>query len=212
MSTVRQEPTIALPVHDQTGLPLTYDVAYLFPHQGEWTEADYWALPERQRIIELAEGRLCIPPMPTDSHQRIVGNLYAILRAFFQQHDLGRVRIAPLPVRLWQGKIREPDVIVMLNTHLDRVDIHGRFWEPTDLIIEVLSPGTAETDRVTKMDEYAQAAIPEYWIVVPQNQPIEIYKLLDTTYRQIATYTNTDQIQTPLLPGFSLHVAEIFSE
>lgn len=100
----------------------------------------------------------------------------------------------------------------MLNTHLERIDIHGQFWGPPDLVIEVLSPATAETDRVTKMDEYAQAAIPEYWIVVPQNRTIEIYQLLDTTYRQIATYTDTDQIQTSLLPVFNLNVVEIFSE
>ena len=48
--------------------------------------------------------------------------------------------------------------------------------------------------------------------MVPQNRTIEIYQLLDTTDREIVTYTDTDQIQTPLLPGFNLNVAEIFRE
>jgi hypothetical protein len=54
---------------------LTIEIARLFPRQGQWTEADYFRLPETNRIIELSEGRLIIIPSPTSQHQRIVFRL-----------------------------------------------------------------------------------------------------------------------------------------
>ena len=92
---------------------LTTRVALLYPCQGEWTEADYLALPETNRIVELSEGKLVVPEMPTDPHQFAVGELFAALRAFVRDHALGHVRVAPLPVRLWPGKFREPDIVFL---------------------------------------------------------------------------------------------------
>lgn len=65
----------------------------------------------------------------------------------------------------WEGRIREPDVMVMLNEHHNR--IQNQCWGPPDLAVEVLSPGTRETDRTEKLVEYAQAGVHEYWIVDP---------------------------------------------
>jgi len=44
---------------------LTYEVAELFPRQGEWTEEDYLSLPETNRLVELSDGKLVVLPMPT---------------------------------------------------------------------------------------------------------------------------------------------------
>lgn len=212
MNTMQPEPVIVMPARDEVGLPFAYEVAQLFPRQGDWTETDYWALPETNRIVELSNGRLIVPPMPTDLHQLIVGNIHAILRAFLRQHKIGRVRMAPLPIRLWEGKLCEPDVIVMLGSHLERIDADGQFWGVPDLVIEVLSPGTKNIDRDEKKREYAHAGIPEYWIVVPDTQTIEVYHLDNVTYAHSATYISADRAETSLLPGFVLDVAEVFSE
>src|SRR5262249_40253765 len=83
----------------------TTELLPLFPRQGEWTEADYLALPDINRIIELSEGRLVIPDLPTDPHQFASGELFAALRLFVRERGLGHVRYAPLRVRLWPGKI-----------------------------------------------------------------------------------------------------------
>lgn len=72
----------------------------------------------------------------------------------------------PLSVRLWPGKIREPDVLFVSHEHADRVG--EQFYGPPDLVIEVLSAGTWRTDRLEKLVEYAQADIMEYWIVDPE--------------------------------------------
>src|SRR5437773_8979504 len=149
--------------------PWTTEVAWLFPRRGEWTEADYLALPETNRIVELSEGRLVVPEMPTDPHQFVVGELFAAMRSFVRDHALGHLRVAPLPVRLWPGKFREPDIVFLSREHGDRRG--EQFWGVPDLVVEVISPrtehssGTERTDRREQFDEYALAGVLEYWLV-----------------------------------------------
>ncbi len=97
------------------------DIAKLFPLQGEWSEDDYFALPETNRIVELSEGQIIMPPFPGEQHQR--GSIYlaAALLLFVDEQDLGIVREAPAPVRLWEGKVREPDVLFIRKEHRDRI-------------------------------------------------------------------------------------------
>src|SRR6266852_6254861 len=103
MSTVRS------PAKPAVGEP-AWEVAYLFPAQGSWTEGEYLDLPGN-RLVELSDGFLEVLPMPTMSHQKIVLALYRALLAFVGVDGLGTVLVAALRVRLWKGKIREPDVV-----------------------------------------------------------------------------------------------------
>src|SRR5688572_14001491 len=111
---------------------LTTEVARLFPRQGQWTEEDYFALPERTRIIELSDGKLVVPDMATFSHQYAVGELFALLRSHVREHRSGTVAMAPLRVRLWPGQIREPDVVFLSREHADRCG--EEFWGVPDLV------------------------------------------------------------------------------
>ncbi len=188
---------------------LTTAVAELFPSPGQWTEADYWPLAERNRIVELSNGNVSIPPMPTTEHQDIVGAIYAALRAYVRANGTGRVGLAPLPVHLWPGKIREPDVMVMLDAHDGR--IQQQFWGPPDLVVEVISPSTEQTDRVDKLAEYAAAGIAEYWIVAGAAQTVEIYTLAGGEYQLVATHSHPATLTSPLLAGLTLGTADIFT-
>jgi Uma2 family endonuclease len=101
------------------GKKLTTKVARLFPRQGEWTEDDYFSLPESNKIVELSEGRLIISPSPTDRHQEILLSLLILFANYVKSHRLGVVRCSPLDVRLYEGVVREPDIIFMANEHRD---------------------------------------------------------------------------------------------
>lgn len=83
-------------------------VSELFPPQGQWTEADYFALPETNRLLELSEGRLIVHSPPTLGHQEALKRLFARLNEFVERNGLGVVGLAPLPVRLWPGKSAGP--------------------------------------------------------------------------------------------------------
>src|SRR3979411_279995 len=84
----------------------TWEVARFFPAQGDWTEAEYLALPTNH-LVELSDGRLEVLPVPKHYHKMIGAFLYQALRAFVDVHAPGIVLFAPLPVHLWPGKYRE---------------------------------------------------------------------------------------------------------
>ncbi len=132
----------------QTGEP-TWEVAGLYPPQGEWTVADYLAL-QTNHLVELSEGFLKVLPMPTHLHQLIVADLYGVLQEFVAKNALGVVLFAPLPMQLWPGKFREPDLL--LRGTQNRQRIHD-YWEGADLVMEVVSPGKPQHDPETKRSE-----------------------------------------------------------
>src|SRR5687768_772182 len=92
----------------------TWDIAQLFPRQGHWSVEEYLELPTN-RQIELSDGVLEILPLPTTLHQWIVLYLWESLKQFAGGWSgLGLALTSALPVRLWEGKFREPDVIFLL--------------------------------------------------------------------------------------------------
>ena len=145
-------------------------IAQLFPPQGQWTEDDYFALPDTNRLIELSEGRLIMPPHPTLAHQEAVKRLFLRLHTFVEERGLGVVEIAPLPVRLWPGKIREPDIFFIAEEHQERLG--EQVCGVPDLVVEVISPGTRRIDRHEKPYEYAKAGVAEFWLVDPDAQTV----------------------------------------
>jgi Uma2 family endonuclease len=193
-----------------TELAPTYEVVQLFPRQGEWTEESYHALPAANRILELSDGKLVVPPMPTPEHQDIVLNIAVALRVFVRAHKLGKVAVAPLPVRLWAGKVREPDVLVLLAANLHH--IQPQWWDALDLAVEVVSPGTQKADREEKRHEYAQAGVREYWLVEPGARTVAVYTLAGDAYTLAATYREGMAIESRVLAGLVLPVADVFAE
>jgi len=185
-----------------------WPVALLFPPQGHWTEADYLGL-STNHLVEFSAGVVEVPEMPTDRHQAIVAFLFSRLLAFVSAAGLGTVRFAPLPVRLWPGKFREPDVVFMRKEHASRIT--EPYWEGADLVMEVVSPGTRRTDCLIKLREYAQAGIPEYWLVDPESATITLHVLSGASYGQPAVGRAGDRLSSPALPGFDLAVSDVFS-
>jgi Uma2 family endonuclease len=135
----------------------TWEVAYLFPLQGDWSEEEYLALTSN-RLVEFAHGQIEVLPLPTTSHQLLVAYLYGLLQAFVSGRALGTVVFAPLRVRLWRGKFREPDVVFMRKDHADR--IREDFWEGADLVMEVVRVCPIRGRRPPTMG-YANPTIPQ---------------------------------------------------
>jgi Uma2 family endonuclease len=195
---------------------LTTQVALLYPLQGEWTEADYLSLPETNRLVELSEGKLVVPDMATDPHQLAVGELFAAMRAFVRAGALGYLRVAPLPVRLWPGKFREPDIAFLSREHGDRRG--EQFWGVPDLVAEVISSrtdrssGTERTDRREKFEEYALAGIAEYWLVDPNRRTIEVYNLQEGVYHLLGKWGMGERARSEVLHGFEVAVTAVLAE
>lgn len=184
----------------------TWDVAYLYPDQGTWSEQEYLAL-NANRLVEFSHGFVDVLVMPTQSHQLIVGLLYRALSAFVDERQLGTILFAPMRVRLWPGKFREPDVMFMLAQGGDRMG--EQFWEGADLVIEVVSDDVRRRDLHTKRREYARAAVGEYWIVDPRERRVTVLTLAGQSYAVHGEFTAGDQATSVLLNGFKIGVSKI---
>jgi len=186
---------------------LAIEIGNLYPRQGEWTEEDYFHLPETNRIIELSEGRLTITPSPTDRHQRVLGELYFLLRSYVGAKKLGEIRMSPMDTRLWKGKIRQPNIVFMSNEHLDRITEVR--WGIPDLVVEVLSKETVRVDREDKYLEYQKAGVQEYWIVDPSKQNIEVCTLENRTYVTFGKWGTGEVAKSKLLASFEVSVDDV---
>jgi Uma2 family endonuclease len=188
----------------------TWEIAYLFPNQGTWTVDEYLAL-DTNHLIEFSDGVLEVLPMPTEQHQLIVAFLYEMVKAYIAPRKLGRVLFAPLRVKLWEEKFREPDLVFMLAENAPRRG--NQYWRGADLVMEVVSEDDPERDLVKKRAEYAKAGIREYWIVDPRDGTITLLVLDPAagTYRTAGNYASDDVAQSVLLDGFSVRVVEVFS-
>jgi Uma2 family endonuclease len=161
--------------------------------------------------VEFSNGHLEVLPMPTTSHQVLVLYLYGLLLAFTTRHDLGAVLVAPLRVRLWRGKFREPDVVFMLKEHASRIG--EDFWQGADLVMEVVSRDVDDRrrDLVTKRREYARAGILEYWIVDPREERITVLRLSGKHYVVHGEFPKETVALSYLLQGFTVDVSEAFA-
>jgi Uma2 family endonuclease len=177
-------------------------------HARTWSVADYLAL-ETNRLIEFSHGQLEVLPMPRMSHQQIALMLVQMLLRFVESRKLGTVLFAPLRVQLWPGKFREPDIVFMRREHAERMG--EAFWDGADLVMEVVSPDDRRRDLETKRREYAQAAIPEYWIVDPETQRITVLTLAGAEYAVHGEFGAGEQATSVLLPGFGVDVAGVFA-
>ena len=180
----------------------------LSPIQGMWTEEQYLALTNyTKQLIEFTDGTIEGLPMPTDNHQTIVAFLYDLLRAIVGRSG-GKVLFAPLRVRVRPGKLREPDILMLLNASDPRRQ--GAYWLGADLVVEVVSPDRPERDTEEKPLDYAEAGIPEYWIVNPLDTTITVLVLDGVAYRRLGVFRRGERATSQLLPDFSVSVDEVF--
>jgi Uma2 family endonuclease len=184
-------------------------LARLFPQQGKWTEADYFALPETNQIVELANGDLIMVPAPDYRHQEGVRQLLIALSLHVDPRKLGTICVAPYDVHLFEGTVRQPDILFLHEANRQRNT--GKYIEGApDWVAEVISPGTRHTDEVDKLAEYAKAGVSEYWLIDPENRTIRVYALRGgTAYVLAGTYTPGLSAHSEILAGFEVAVDKI---
>jgi len=185
-----------------------WDIARLHPAQGQWSEEEYLAL-NSNHLVEFSHGIVEVPPMPTTSHQMIVFLLGRLLSDFVMARELGTVLLAPLRVRLWPGKYREPDVVFMRSEHAGRSG--EPYWDGADLVMEVGNDDDRRRDMDIKRREYAQAGIPEYWIVDPRQGRIVVLRLDGDRYVEHGVFERGQRASSHLLEGFEVDVTASLS-
>ena len=174
----------------------------------KYTHDDLLSMPEDGKRREIIDGELYVTPSPVNYHQKILLNLTYAFCKFLETHPVGEVRFAPLDVILSEFDVLEPDLLFVLNEHRDFLQDWVR--GAPDLVVEILSPGTEARDRGIKLKAYARYGVGEYWIVDPNAQVIEVYRLAAEGFRRAARCARGKTVETPLLHGFCLPVDSVF--
>ncbi len=189
-----------------------WEVATLFPEQGEWSEEDYLRLTDgTNRRIEYTDGRLEFLPMPTEVHEAIVHFLLFALHPFIEHKKLGKVYSNGIRLRIRPRKLRLPDIIFLHRDHFQAR--HNRAWEGADLVMEVVSedPKDRERDYEQKLLDYAEAKVAEYWIIDPERRLVIVHELLGGKYSIHGEFAEGAQATSVLLQGFSIDVDSLFA-
>lgn len=176
------------------------------------TVADLEALPENGKRYELIEGELYVSTQPHWLHQRVCGELFTVLNIWSKQTGRGVAGWAPGIIFSEEDAVA-PDIIWVSKDRLNVIDLEtGKLHRAPDLIVEVLSPGpeNERRDRRTKLHLYSRHGVKEYWIVDWQTKIIEVYRRKGTSLRLNCTLREEDDLTSPLLPGFSVKVEELF--
>ena len=182
-----------------------------------YTYADYlkWEFDER---LELIRGKIFrMSPAPATKHQRVSAIIHIEIGSFLKKKPC-RVFAAPFDVRFpVQSKddqlietVLQPDICVICDPA--KIDECGGIGAP-DIVIEILSPGNNKKELKNKYDVYEEAGVLEYWILHPAEKTFLRYTLnVNKKFQLLDFLTLGDEVTTPVLPGFSLSLDEVFED
>mgnify|MGYP001563090014 CR=1 FL=1 len=111
---------------------------------------------------ELIDGELLVTPAPRPVHQIAVTELLLILGEYCHREPIGIACASPADIELEPDSITQPDVFIIPGTRIPKA------WpEVTGLVlaVEVVSPSSERSDRLTKREYYLRNGVPEYWVV-----------------------------------------------
>jgi len=99
---------------------------------------------------------------------------------------------APLDVILTPHDVVEPDLIVV--TDAQQISRRGIEGAPA-IVVEILSPSTADRDRALKAKRYEATGVPHYWVVDVDAQRLDCYRLSGDSYVLAATAIGGEPLQ-----------------
>jgi|SRR5689334_9416574 Uma2 family endonuclease len=174
---------------------------------------DWEAMPHGNgNRYEIIEGELFVSCSPGLTHQIVISNLFTLFVLFREKNPIVEI-LTGAGVILSTNSAVIPDLVILLNEQRDTIITNDRLTGPPALIIEVVSPGSANSrrDRVNKLRLYSKHEALEYWIVDPGNLTVEPYVSDGSSLklRQILQ-RDEDRLSSAAIPGFSCLLSQIF--
>jgi len=158
--------------------------------------------------LELVDGEVVVSPSPVPDHSTVVVQLTIMLGTFINEKRLGELH-SDVDTIFGKHDVRRPDLLFYKEsrTHL----IGEKAMEgPPDLAVEVLSPGSAKTDRQDKFKQYASGKVKYYWIVDPRQRTIEAYRLTAGKYAGRVRGSGSDVVQLLPFPKLKIELAKLW--
>ena len=177
------------------------------------TYDDFLLFPDDDRLRhEIIDGVHYVTAAPSVRHQDLVGRLYLAIGNFLANRPgLGRVYLSPIDVVFTLHDIVEPDLVFVAGDQLEIMTEKNIQGAPA-IVVEVVSKSTRRRDERIKKELFDRGGVREYWIVDPERSQVVVYRREGAGLDVRTPLTVTDQavLTSPLLPGFSLSVPELF--
>lgn len=177
-----------------------------------FTSADLEVLPDDGKRYEIIDGELYVSKQPQWHHQVTCLRVGALLDSWSRRSGLGEANAAPGVIFAEDDDV-VPDVVWVSTARLaNALDAAGHLHAPPELAVEVLSPGPANErrDREAKLLLYSRRGVDEYWIVDWRTRTVEVYRRAGEALLLMETVSGDGMLTTPLLPGFSAPLLQIF--
>lgn len=143
-------------------------------------------------------------------HIAVVGNLYSLIKAYVLTRDLGWVGSEKVMISLTRNDY-EPDICYFGTAKAAAFQPDQMRFPAPDFIVEVLSASTEANDRGVKFDDYAAHGVTEYWLIDPDTQTVEQYRLRADVY-ELAIKAQTGELHSISVSGFEIPVRAIFED
>lgn len=157
---------------------------------------------------EFINGEIIVQSPAKDRHTHASMNLSFLLSSYVAENDLGVVVAERALVRLTRNDYF-PDICFFGTEKARGITLDQMKYPAPDLVVEILSPSTAQIDRGTKFEDYAAHDVREYWLIDPQNLTVEQYVLRDGSYELLFKVGSGD-LSSEVVKGFTIPVQAIF--
>jgi Uma2 family endonuclease len=178
-----------------------------------YTLDEFWQLPvspDRSKL-ELIAGVLYMTPPPEYTHDNVVTRLNRLLIAhLIVTGNKGKVYLPRAAIWTGPNTYLEPDLFYVSAELESRLDPNHR--NTADLVVEVVSPGSAMYDRNTKADTYGALGIGELWLIDETAQTVEVRKQTGNGFGHRATFKGGERVESFVFPDFVLAVDQLFED
>ncbi|MBF0519068.1 MAG: Uma2 family endonuclease [Nitrospirae bacterium] len=148
-------------------------------------------------------------PSPFGKHQNVAANLYDIVRQYIKKHNLGKLYFSPLDVIFEEEIDRlQPDILFIKKENMAIFQdwIRG----VPDMVCEIVSPGTYKKDTAIKRAIYEKYKVPEYWIVLPEFNAIEVLIIENGKYRTHSYAEIEGEVTSNVIEGLCVNIKDVF--
>ena len=174
----------------------------------KFTYEDYLTTPADERY-ELIDGDLIMVPAPNLKHQQVQVRLGQCLWRFIRDHKLGEMFYAPCDVFLSDSNVVQPDLLFVSREREHLLSDGEKVRGAPDLVVEILSPSTADKDRGSKRELYGRHGVAEYWLVDPIAETVSIHRQRGGVLAAADTFSRGQTLRSPLLADLELRLDDV---
>jgi Uma2 family endonuclease len=178
-----------------------------------YTLEEFWQIPDPpdRSKLELIAGVLYTTPPPEYTHDDVVTRLNRLLTAhLLETKDRGKLFVPRAAIWTSARTYLEPDLFYVSAELASRLDPKHR--DTADLVVEVISPGSAIYDRNAKADTYGALGVRELWLIDETAQTVEVRRQTGSGFDEGRTFSSGEQIESSVFPALRFSVEQLFTD